>query len=46
MSASNRPNHIYLVMDAGSPVAAFILKDEMRIYLKHVQQSAGLHVRW
>ena len=33
MSASNRPNHIYLVMDAGSPVAVFTLKDEMRIYL-------------
>jgi hypothetical protein len=34
MSASNRPNHIYLVMDGARPVAAFTLKDEMRTYLK------------
>jgi hypothetical protein len=34
MSASNRTNHIYLVMDAGNPVAAFTLEDEMRTYLK------------
>jgi hypothetical protein len=33
MSASNRPNHIYLVMDAGSPVAAFTSRHEMRTYL-------------
>jgi hypothetical protein len=31
---SNQPNHIYLVMDAGSPVAAFTLKDEMKTYLR------------
>jgi hypothetical protein len=36
---SNRPNHIYLVMDAGSPVAAFTLKDEMRTYLQRRQDS-------
>ena len=34
MSASNRRNHIYLVMDAGNPVAVFTLEDEMRTYLK------------
>jgi hypothetical protein len=33
MSASNRPNHIYLVMDAGSPVAAFTSRHEMKTYL-------------
>jgi hypothetical protein len=31
---SNQPNHIYLVMDAGRPVAAFTLKDEMKTYLR------------
>ena len=31
---SNQPNHIYLVMDAGSPVAAFTLKEEMKTYLR------------
>jgi len=34
MIASNQPNHIYLVMDAGSPVAAFTSPHEMRTYLK------------
>jgi hypothetical protein len=33
MPASNRPNHIYLVMDAGSPVAAFTSRHEMKTYL-------------
>jgi hypothetical protein len=32
--SSNQPNHIYLVMDLGSPVAAFTRKDEMRTYLR------------
>jgi hypothetical protein len=27
-------SRIYLVMDAGSPVAAFTLKDEMKTYLR------------
>jgi len=36
---SNQPNYIYLVMDAGNPVAAFILKDEMRTYLRRWQDS-------
>jgi hypothetical protein len=36
---SNQPNHICLVMDAGSPVAAFTLKDEMRTYLRRRQDS-------
>jgi hypothetical protein len=27
---SNQPNHIYLVMDAGSPVAAFTIKPGRR----------------
>jgi hypothetical protein len=31
---SNQPNHIYLVMDAGSPVAAFTIKHEMKTYLR------------
>jgi hypothetical protein len=31
MSASE---HIYLVMDAGSPVAAFTVQHEMKAYLK------------
>jgi hypothetical protein len=31
---SNQPNHIYLVTDAGSPVAAFTLKDELKTYLR------------
>ena len=34
MIASNHPNHIYLVMDAGSPVAAFTSRREMATYLK------------
>ena len=34
MSASNRRNHIYLMIDAGNPVAVFTLEDEMRTYLK------------
>jgi hypothetical protein len=34
MATSNRPNHIYLVMDGASPMAAFTLKSEMRTYLK------------
>jgi hypothetical protein len=34
MSASNHPNQIYLVMDAGSPVAAFTSRPEMKTYLK------------
>jgi hypothetical protein len=32
--SSNQPNHIYLVMDAGSPVAAFTAKHEMKTYLQ------------
>ena len=36
---SNQRNHIYLVMDAGNPVAAFILKNEMRTYLRRRQDS-------
>jgi len=31
---SNRPNHIYLVMDASGPSAAFTVKDDMRMYLR------------
>jgi hypothetical protein len=31
---SNQPNHIYLVMDPGSPVTAFTTKDEMKAFLK------------
>ena len=31
MTASNQ---IFLVMDAGSPMAAFTTKDEMKAYLK------------
>ena len=34
MATSNRPNHIYLVMDGASPMAAFTLKSEMTTYLK------------
>jgi hypothetical protein len=30
---SNQPNHIYLVMDAGSPVAAFTIKHELKAHL-------------
>jgi len=35
MSASNRPNHIYLVMDAGTPVAAFTARPALQVYLRH-----------
>jgi hypothetical protein len=31
---SNQPHHIYLVMDAGSPVAAFTVKRELIAYVK------------
>jgi hypothetical protein len=34
MSASNRANHVYLVMDGGSPVAAFAHKHAKRTYLR------------
>jgi hypothetical protein len=30
---SNQLNHIYLVMDAGIPVAAFTMKHELKAYL-------------
>ena len=46
MSASE---HIYLVMDAGSPVAAFTVQHEMKAYFeaaaRNVHEPAGLHVR-
>ena len=45
MSASE---HIYLVMDAESPVAAFTVQHEMQAYLKRRLETftnAGLHVR-
>lgn len=41
--------HIYLVMDAGNPVAAFTAKHEMNTYLKRrlgIQEPARLHLRW
>jgi hypothetical protein len=31
---SNQPDHIYLVMDADSPVAAFTVKPELTAYLR------------
>jgi hypothetical protein len=31
---SNQPNHIYLVMDAGNPVATFTVRRELITYLK------------
>jgi hypothetical protein len=31
---SNQPNHIYLVMDAGGPAAAFTIRHELKAYLK------------
>jgi hypothetical protein len=34
MTISNHPNHIYLVTDAGSPVAVFTTQHEMKTYLK------------
>ena len=42
MSASA---HIYLVMDAGSPVAAFTVQHEMKAYLKRrlAQWGEGYH---
>jgi hypothetical protein len=36
---TNQPNHIYLVMDAGSPVAAFTAKHEMTTYLRRRHDS-------
>ena len=34
MVISNHPNYIYLVTDAGSPVAAFTTQHDMQTYLK------------
>jgi hypothetical protein len=34
MIISNQRSHIYLVIDAGSPVAAFTTQHEMKTYLK------------
>jgi hypothetical protein len=39
MAISNHPNHIYLVMDAGRPVAAFTTQHEMKTYLKRRHET-------
>jgi hypothetical protein len=46
MSASNRPNHIYLVMDAGTPVAAFTARPALQVYLRHRIGSTRSSTRW